>query len=37
MDDYEILKTIGKGSFGTVYQVREKASGVIMAMKVISK
>ena len=32
--DFETLKVIGRGSFGKVMQVRERASGRIFAMKV---
>ncbi|KAK8806980.1 hypothetical protein WA158_003739 [Blastocystis sp. Blastoise] len=35
--DFEILKVIGKGSFGKVFQVRKKDSGKIYAMKVLKK
>lgn len=35
--DFELLKTIGKGSFGKVFQVRLKETGKIYAMKVMSK
>lgn len=36
-DDYMILNKLGKGSFGTVYKVQHKSSGLNRAMKVISK
>lgn len=36
-DDFEILKVIGKGSFGKVLQVRKIDTGRIYAMKVLSK
>ncbi|KAI0022457.1 protein kinase-like domain-containing protein [Xylariomycetidae sp. FL0641] len=36
-DDFQILRLIGKGTFGQVYQVRKKDSGRIYAMKVLSK
>ncbi|KAL7821703.1 serine/threonine protein kinase, AGC family [Trichoderma aethiopicum] len=35
--DFEILKLIGKGTFGQVYQVRKKDTGRIYAMKVLQK
>ncbi|TMW68666.1 hypothetical protein Poli38472_006134 [Pythium oligandrum] len=37
MQDFEILKMLGKGSFGKVYMVRRKHDGEIMAMKVLRK
>jgi len=37
IDDFELLKVIGKGSFGKVMQVRKKDSGKIYAMKVLKK
>lgn len=36
-DDFEILKLIGKGTFGQVFQVRKKDTRRIYAMKVLSK
>ena len=36
-DYYDNLKKMGKGTFGTVYKVMHKQTGVIRAMKVISK
>ena len=35
--DFEVLKLIGKGTFGRVFQVRKKDSKRIYAMKVLSK
>lgn len=35
--DFELLKVIGMGAFGKVLQVKNKTSGQILAMKVISK
>ncbi|BGP18339.1 Serine/threonine-protein kinase [Rhodosporidiobolus nylandii] len=37
VDDFELLKVIGKGSFGKVMQVRKKDTGKIYAMKTIRK
>ncbi|CAP34085.3 Protein CBR-SGK-1 [Caenorhabditis briggsae] len=36
-NDFDFLTTIGKGSFGRVYQVRHKETKKIYAMKVLSK
>lgn len=36
-DDFQILKLIGKGTFGQVYQVKKKDTQRIYAMKVLSK
>jgi serum/glucocorticoid-regulated kinase 2 len=37
IDDFELLKVVGKGSFGKVMQVRNKHTGRIYAMKVLAK
>lgn len=37
LESFNIIKVIGKGSFGKVFLVREKATGVIYAMKVLKK
>jgi len=37
VDHFELLKVIGKGSFGKVMQVRKKDTGKIYAMKVLKK
>ena len=36
-DDFEILKLIGKGTFGQVFQVRKRDTKRIYAMKILSK
>jgi Protein kinase domain len=36
-NDFELLKVIGMGAFGKVLQVRNKQSGTVLAMKIISK
>ena len=36
-DDFDILKLVGQGAFGKVFQVRKKDSGAIYAMKVMKK
>ncbi|KAL9238963.1 hypothetical protein vseg_013327 [Gypsophila vaccaria] len=37
LDDFEILKVVGQGAFGKVYQVRKKGTSEIYAMKVMRK
>lgn len=37
LDDFMLLQTVGKGSFGKVVQVRKKDSGKIYAMKILKK
>ncbi|GAA0149442.1 protein modifying enzyme [Lithospermum erythrorhizon] len=37
LEDFEILKLVGQGAFGKVYQVREIRSAEIFAMKVMRK
>lgn len=38
VEDFEVLKVVGRGSFGKVFQVRRKgSSNEVYAMKVISK
>ena len=37
LDDFEIGKKLGKGRFGDVQLVREKRTGLIMAMKSINR
>eukprot|EP01137_Pigoraptor_chileana_P006315 Opistho-2@50544 len=37
IDDFDLLRVLGKGSFGKVMQVRKKDSGRIYAMKILKK
>jgi len=37
VEDFQLLKVVGKGSFGKVMQVRKKDNGKIYAMKVLKK
>ncbi|KJE95183.1 AGC/AKT protein kinase, variant [Capsaspora owczarzaki ATCC 30864] len=37
IDDFDLLKVLGKGSFGKVMQVRKKDTGRIYAMKILVK
>lgn len=37
VEDFELLKVVGKGSFGKVMQVKKKDTGNIYAMKVLKK
>ncbi|CAK0843175.1 unnamed protein product, partial [Prorocentrum cordatum] len=37
MEDFEILRFIGEGSFGTVFEVRNLRTGELLAMKRLSK
>lgn len=37
LDDFEILKLVGQGAFGKVFQVKKKGSNEIYAMKVVRK
>lgn len=37
LEAFDIMKVIGKGSFGKVFLVREKSSKIIYAMKVLKK
>jgi len=37
MEDFEMLKVLGKGTFGKVVMCRDKETGEIMAMKILKK
>lgn len=37
LEDFQLLKTVGKGSFGKVIQVKHKKDGRVYAMKVLKK
>ena len=37
IDDFELLKVVGKGSYGKVLVVRKKDTGHVYAMKVLTK
>lgn len=37
MNDFQLLKVIGKGGFSKVFLVRKKDSGLLFAMKVMEK
>lgn len=37
LDDFEVLKLVGQGAFGKVYQVKKKGTSDIYAMKVMRK
>ncbi len=37
LDDFDLLKVIGRGSFGKVMQVRKKDTGKVYAMKILKK
>lgn len=37
VNDFELLKVVGKGSFGKVMQVKKKDTGKVYAMKVLKK
>lgn len=37
VDDFELIKVIGKGSFGKVLLVKKKDDGQVYAMKILKK
>lgn len=37
MDKYDVIRLVGEGSFGRVYQAKQKDNQRIVALKVISK
>ena len=37
MEDFEMLKVLGKGTFGKVVLCREKATDEVFAMKILKK
>ncbi|KAL3839937.1 hypothetical protein ACJIZ3_024528 [Penstemon smallii] len=37
LEDFEVLKVVGQGAFGRVYQVRKRGTSEIFAMKVMRK
>lgn len=37
IDDFEIIKHLGRGKFGYVYAALEKRSGYVVAIKKMSK
>lgn len=37
MDKYEVIGTLGEGSFGRVYKAKQVSDGSSVALKVISK
>jgi len=37
LEDFELLKVLGRGSFGKVMQVRKKTDGKVYAMKILKK
>lgn len=37
MNDFQLLKVIGKGGFSKVFLVRKKDTGLLFAMKVMQK
>lgn len=37
MDDFELMKVVGRGSYGKVYMCKHKSSGEIFALKALKK
>jgi serum/glucocorticoid-regulated kinase 2 len=37
IESFEIVKVVGRGSFGKVYMVKKKDDGVLFAMKTLKK
>jgi serum/glucocorticoid-regulated kinase 2 len=37
LEDFEMLKVVGRGNFGKVMQVKKKDTGRIYAMKILKK
>lgn len=37
LEDFDLLKVLGRGSFGKVMQVRKKTDGKVYAMKILKK
>lgn len=37
LDDFKIIKVIGRGTFGKVFMVKKKDNGKVFAMKVVKK
>ena len=37
IEDFQLLKVVGRGSFGKVYLAKKKSNGVIYAVKTLKK
>ncbi|GJP34169.1 hypothetical protein CLOM_g18623 [Closterium sp. NIES-68] len=37
LDDFEVIRPLGRGKFGTVFMARERESGCLVALKAVSK
>ena len=37
LDDFDLVRLVGKGAFGKVWQVRRKDTGEIFALKILDK
>ena len=37
MDDFELMKVVGRGSYGKVYMWKHKSTGEIFALKALKK